>query len=46
VIPEPQRMYVLEFLHALGPAADEFVRVDCLWFALTLLQGLTPAVPR
>jgi Nucleotidyl transferase AbiEii toxin, Type IV TA system len=25
VIPEPQRTYVLELLHALGPAADEFV---------------------
>lgn len=25
VIPEPQRTYVLELLHALGPAADDFV---------------------
>jgi hypothetical protein len=25
VIPEPQRTYVLELLHALGPAADKFV---------------------
>lgn len=25
MIPEPQRTYVLELLHALGPAADEFV---------------------
>lgn len=25
MIPEPQRTYVLEFLKALGPAADEFV---------------------
>jgi len=25
VIPEPQRTYVLELLHALGPAANEFV---------------------
>lgn len=25
VIPEPQKTYVLELLHALGPAADEFV---------------------
>jgi hypothetical protein len=25
VIPEPQRTYLLELLHALGPAADDFV---------------------
>ncbi len=25
MIPEPQRTYVLELLHALGPAADDFV---------------------
>lgn len=25
VIPEPQKTYLLELLHALGPAADEFV---------------------
>jgi hypothetical protein len=25
VIPEPQRTYVLELLHALGPAASDFV---------------------
>ncbi len=25
VIPEPQRAYVLELLHALGPASGDFV---------------------